>query len=125
MKQTNRFLGTLAVAGTSLLLLISFSNTVQAEEMTPPSLAPAQSAPAKVLPATTARVHTNYGKLPLHFEPNRGQTASKVKFLSRGSGYTLFLTPAEAVLALRTPQENEEKTEAPSRDKFRGSKIHE
>ena len=101
MKHSTRLFGTLAVAGTSLLLLISFSNTVQAEEMTPPSLAPAQSAPAKVLPAARVRAHTNYGKMPLHFEPNQGQTDPQVKFLSRGKGYTLFLTPTEAVLTLR------------------------
>jgi Beta-propeller repeat len=47
-----------------------------------------------------ARVREAYGKLPLRFEANAGQTASQVKFLSRGSGYTLFLSPAEAVLAL-------------------------
>jgi len=42
-----------------------------------------------------------YGKLPLSFEANLGQTSSQVKFLSRGQGYTLFLTRhAEAVLAL-------------------------
>lgn len=43
----------------------------------------------------------NYGKLPLHFEPNQGQSAKQVKFLSRGQGYTLFLTPDEAVFSLR------------------------
>jgi hypothetical protein len=41
-----------------------------------------------------------YGKLPLGFERNDGQTDAQVKFISRGDGYTLFLTPAEAVLAL-------------------------
>jgi hypothetical protein len=35
--------------------------------------------------------------LPLIFEANTGQTDPAVKFLSRGSGYTLFLTPTEAV----------------------------
>jgi photosystem II stability/assembly factor-like uncharacterized protein len=43
----------------------------------------------------------SYGKLPLHFEVNQGQADSQVKFLARGSGYTLFLTPTEVVLALR------------------------
>lgn len=38
---------------------------------------------------------------PLAFEENRGQTDPQVKYLSRGPGHTLFLTPAEAVLALR------------------------
>jgi hypothetical protein len=46
-----------------------------------------------------------YGKLPLSFEANRGQTDAQVKFLSRGRGYSLFLTPKEAVLALRKPVE--------------------
>jgi hypothetical protein len=37
---------------------------------------------------------------PLIFEENQGQTAREVRFLSRGLGYELFLTPREAVLAL-------------------------
>ena len=49
------------------------------------------------------RVVTTYGKLPLSFEANHGQTDNRVDFLSRGGGYTLFLTPTEAVLALRKP----------------------
>jgi len=44
-----------------------------------------------------------YGKLPLSFELNKGQTDSQVRFLSRGSGYSLFLTGNEAVLALKKP----------------------
>ena len=44
---------------------------------------------------------TKYGRLPLTFEANQGQTASDVRFLSRGNGYTLFLTEREAVLTLR------------------------
>jgi len=46
-----------------------------------------------------ARRPAVYGKLPLVFEANRGQTDSRVKFLSRGNGYTLFLTATETVLA--------------------------
>lgn len=33
-----------------------------------------------------------YGKLPLSFELNQGQTDGRVKFLTRGRGYSLFLT---------------------------------
>ena len=47
-----------------------------------------------------ASVVEAYGKLPLSFEANQGQTDGQVTFLSRGSGYTLFLTQREAVLAL-------------------------
>jgi hypothetical protein len=42
-----------------------------------------------------------YGKLPLAFEGNQGQADPRVKFLSRGKGYSLYLTPTEAVLAIR------------------------
>ncbi len=47
----------------------------------------------------------NFAKLPMSFEPNVGQSDARVKFLSRGPGYTLFLTPSEAVLALRKPEQ--------------------
>src|SRR5688500_17805483 len=43
------------------------------------------------------RLSEGYGELPLRFEANRGQTAGRVKFLARGSGYTLFLTESGAV----------------------------
>jgi hypothetical protein len=47
-----------------------------------------------------SRLIKAYGRLPLSFEENRGQADSRVKFLSRGSGYSLSLTPNGAVLAL-------------------------
>jgi beta-propeller repeat-containing protein len=53
--------------------------------------------------ATQARVSETYGKLPLHFEVNRGQTDKDVRFLSRGPGYSLYLTANEAVLVLAKP----------------------
>lgn len=46
----------------------------------------------------------NYGKLPLSFEANVGQSAKPVKFLSRGNGYTVFLTSAEAVFSLQSAE---------------------
>ena len=57
--------------------------------------------------AGKARIVENYGKLPLSFEKNQGQTDEKVGFLSRGGGYTLFLTPDEAVLALCSPSKDD------------------
>jgi hypothetical protein len=47
-----------------------------------------------------AAVTAEFASLPLVFEANQGQVDPQVKFLSRGRGYTLFLTPAETVLAL-------------------------
>jgi uncharacterized repeat protein (TIGR01451 family) len=46
------------------------------------------------------RAVESYGKLPLRFEANAGQTDGRVKFVARGQGYALFLTPNEAVLRL-------------------------
>ncbi len=54
-----------------------------------------------------ARVQATFARLPLQFEANRGQTDARVKFLARGSGYTLFLTGNEAVLALRGSAKSE------------------
>ena len=53
-----------------------------------------------------AAIRTSYGQLPLSFEANHAQTDAQVKFLSRTSGYTLFLTSDEAVLALRATARN-------------------
>jgi len=39
-----------------------------------------------------ARLLSGYGKLPLTFEQNQGQTDARVKFLARGAGYTVFLS---------------------------------
>ncbi len=58
-------------------------------------------------------VMASYGKLPLSFETNRGQTDTQVKFLSRGPGYTLFLTPTRAVLSLRAASDEPTRGEAP------------
>jgi uncharacterized protein (TIGR03437 family) len=54
--------------------------------------------PAHAKPAKAALL-----AVPLSFEANRGQTDSRVKFLSRGDGYALFLTSNEVVFTLRTP----------------------
>jgi len=52
--------------------------------------------------SSTAAAADAYGRLPLQFEANRGQTDERVRFVSRGSGYVLFLTADEAVMALRS-----------------------
>jgi len=59
-----------------------------------------------------ARVVESYGRMPLSFEANAGQTDPRVKFLSRGAGYTLFLTGDEAVLALKKSGVRSQESEA-------------
>ena len=46
------------------------------------------------------RLDNNYGRLPLAFEPNLGQTAPEVRFLARGGGMMAFFTDAETVMVL-------------------------
>jgi hypothetical protein len=65
------------------------------------SAAVASNASVKVSPADSLRVAEQFGKLPMSFAPNQGQSAPEVKFVSRGPGYDLFLTGQEAVMAIR------------------------
>src|SRR4030088_784756 len=68
-------------------------------------VASAELAIAQVSPGVgtsySAPVNSNYGKLPLTFELNQGQTAPQAKFLARGPGYSVFLTAGGMVLSLR------------------------
>jgi hypothetical protein len=73
-----------------------------------PAVATAGSTTPASLPPQTAetdnaRIVRNYGKLPLRFEANQGQTDQSVKFLARGKGYGLYLTGQDAVLTLAKP----------------------
>ena len=62
----------------------------------------AEKATPRVTPAADKlKWNHAYGQLPLSFEENQGQTASEVRYVSHGSGYELFLTPDDVVLALR------------------------
>jgi uncharacterized repeat protein (TIGR01451 family) len=50
----------------------------------------------------TCHAAVSYGKLPLSFEENVGQTDDSFRFMSRGSGYGLFLGPSEVAVVLRS-----------------------
>lgn len=58
----------------------------------------AMPASAKPLSAKKAKVAAKLMGSQMLFESNQGQTDAQVKYLSRGMGYTLFLTGDEAVL---------------------------
>jgi hypothetical protein len=62
------------------------------------------SAPAVPQASLHDRVAANYGQLPLRFEANRGQVDAQVRYVSRGPGYSLFLTSGAAVLSLAGEQ---------------------
>jgi RHS repeat-associated protein len=72
---------------------------VQSSGVPVPARAGSATPPSGNTASSQTRIAT-YGNLPLRFEENVGQTDSKVQFISRGSGYTLFLTPGEAVFKL-------------------------
>ncbi len=58
---------------------------------------------ANLLPETPGakpQVGEALKKMPMNFTLNEGQTDARVKFMARGRGYGLFLTPTEAVMAL-------------------------
>lgn len=82
-----------------------------ARAVAPQPAAPSAEKPP-VLPA--AAKQTKLGSLPLYFEANKGQTDAQVDFVSRGSGYTLYLSGREAVFALRMPMEKDEARTAAS-----------
>src|SRR5580704_16144917 len=56
----------------------------------------AASKPATGAPSSSAAPKLIH--LPLFFETNKGQADSQVRFMARGKGYTLLLTPTETVL---------------------------
>ena len=70
-----------------------------------PALRPATSnkvaTAVKPMPPSKAQLQADFGKQPLRFEANQGQTDAEVKFTAAGAGYALFLTPQEAVLSVR------------------------
>src|SRR5215203_2224608 len=63
---------------------------------------PAQVAATENTPEKISR--TDYGKMSLLFEQNKGQTEKAAKFIARGKGYTLYLTETEAVFQLKAKQ---------------------
>ncbi len=71
--------------------------------------------------STRSRLDDAYGKLPLMFEANAGQTDPQVRFISRGQGYSLFVTATGAVMTLSGPADrqsghDEGETKVASRD---------
>ena len=68
---------------------------------------PVAAASRQSAPRTAAQVREAYGQLPLSFEANRGQADESVNFVARGAGYTLALSPTEAVFALARPADEE------------------
>jgi len=61
----------------------------------------AETIPSERSALTRPQVASASVGVPFYFEENRGQVDEQVKYLARGRGYTVFLTPTETVLALQ------------------------
>jgi uncharacterized protein (TIGR03437 family) len=69
--------------------------------MQAPATVKTRPAPAPPLSQSAGvNLSRDYGKLPLAFEPNVGQTDAQVRFLARGGGMTTFFTDTETVMVL-------------------------
>jgi hypothetical protein len=64
------------------------------------------SAPANAA-TSQARALEAYGKLPLNFEENAGQSDTPVRYLAHGAGYAVFLTDGAMTLRLDRAQNGE------------------
>ncbi len=59
----------------------------------------------ETLPVASGRMGQSFQRVPIHFEAYAGQADEQVKFVSRGRGYSMFLTGTELILALRAPDQ--------------------
>jgi hypothetical protein len=62
--------------------------------------------------ANLVEARAAFGRLPMSFEQNQGQSDGRVKFLARGNGYGLYLTPTEAALVFGGNQSGKAETSA-------------
>src|SRR5215203_5387365 len=63
-----------------------------------------RGAPAPGVDISTPSTAIDFGKLPLSFEANQGQTDPSVMYMTHASGGTMYFTPSEVVLALQAVQ---------------------
>jgi RHS repeat-associated protein len=67
----------------------------------------AQSQPNSGLSATVRNEISDFGKMPLHFEPNVGQTDPSVQFMARSPQGTIFFRSRDVVLSVARLSSNE------------------
>lgn len=98
-----RSLGALIVAGMYALLAIAASCALSTARAAAPQTPPISPRSSQVAPADGSMLSraaaVDYGRLPMSFEANQGQSADPVKFLAHAAGYALFLTDEEAILS--------------------------
>jgi hypothetical protein len=88
-----------------LALVVAAAASIQSGAPRAPSSLPDHS--ASPVAGDDLRIVNRFERLPMAFEANQGQTDASVRYLSRGPGYALFLTPTEAVLRLRGDKQHD------------------
>src|SRR5215467_10493923 len=83
-----------ALAGFAALIFIPqsgdpFVSIVSAAVATGSPEFPLSTAQNRMASRVSNQAFDSYGQLPMSFEPNADQTDARVKFVSRGRGYTL------------------------------------
>ena len=88
-----RLVGTGAVVVAAVVVAIASGSAVR----------PSAPAAGTLTAATKQHALAAYGKLPLAFTANAGQTDPRVRYSAQGAGLSVFLTRREAMLALQRP----------------------
>src|SRR5215469_8769529 len=101
MKPTTAFLSVILGMCVATVVLVGVRSAPRASS----------SGTVKRVAISQPAIARNFAKLPLHFEPNLGQSDSRVKFLSRQARFSAFLTTDGAVVALQRSKDSD--TEKP------------
>jgi hypothetical protein len=101
MTSRRAFVHALVFAGTTVLVASGHRSTAVPAASTTTSSGPrdARDRPAEL------EVAKAYGRLPMMFEANRGQTDPRVDFAARGRGYAIFLTRGGGATLVLSPAE--------------------
>ncbi|MCW3095456.1 MAG: hypothetical protein JWL77_1074 [Chthonomonadaceae bacterium] len=84
------------------LLLLSAAGAQSLPGLSAPNAGAASPPRNAILPSLSPKspITRDFGRLPLSFESNQGQTNGQVRFLTHNGDSALFLTPTEAVFAM-------------------------
>jgi hypothetical protein len=121
MQTPSRRISTAAFFVAALTIAFSFffvsNRTFHTASSKTVAQAKSDSPKSSVAVSTSLKQHwlETYGRLPLAFEANEGQSPAGIQFLSRGEGYDLSLMSREADLTLRQPAAGGSSAKRPAR----------
>ncbi|MGA2418746.1 MAG: choice-of-anchor D domain-containing protein [Candidatus Acidiferrum sp.] len=98
------FYAAVAVLAGSFLFVTVFRGIRNSSRNNSSLILTASHAPSSANSADKSASLRAFGSLPLSFTENQGQLAQEVRYSTHGAQYDLFLTPQEAVVALRRSQ---------------------